>query len=275
MTALANKNDVNDPRARATAEIVRWYADHPRGLCAIVGPTASGKSDWAVEVALALGDAVVVSVDSRQIYRGMPIATAQISAAEMRGVPHYGLSIADLHEKWDAKRFAEYAYGVIDAAHAADKRVLLCGGTMLWVDGICGGWSWEDGLPNVPRYPSCLYGIDWPREVLYERINQRAAQMWGPGLLAEARHAHQHAPPAVHNALTTVGLAEARAYDRGLLTEAEAVRKLAQRTRKYAKRQLTWWRARWITPPELVWAQRPNGAPGSVIARLSSATATP
>lgn len=101
----------------------------------IVGPTASGKSDLAVELALLFGGEVI-SADSRQVYRGMDVGTGKITASEMKGVPHHCLDIADPRERFtiaDWKRCADEAMaGII----ARGKLPIICGGTGFYIDAL-------------------------------------------------------------------------------------------------------------------------------------------
>lgn len=95
---------------------------------AILGPTASGKTAVAVEAARLL-DGAVVSVDSRQVYRGMDIGTAKPTETERHGVPHYGFDVVDPRERYSAGRFARDAWGWIDAIRARGRVPVLAGGT--------------------------------------------------------------------------------------------------------------------------------------------------
>jgi tRNA dimethylallyltransferase len=95
---------------------------------AIVGPTASGKSELAVALARRL-DGEVVSMDSRQIYRGMDIGTAKIPLAERGGVPHHGLDLVDPDQSYSAGRFARDARGWIGEIRARGRVPVLVGGT--------------------------------------------------------------------------------------------------------------------------------------------------
>ena len=109
-------------------------------LLCIVGPTASGKSDLAVEAALRW-DAEVISLDASQVYRGFDIGTGKITEAEQRGVPHHLLSCVEPDERFNAGVFMQRADEVITELKARDKRVILCGGTGLYLQlllkGIC------------------------------------------------------------------------------------------------------------------------------------------
>jgi tRNA dimethylallyltransferase len=103
---------------------------------AIVGPTASGKSALALEVACALGDVELVSVDSMQVYRGLDIGTAKPTTAERATVPHHLIDVADPVEEWSVARFQQEARAAIADVEARGKRALLVGGTGLYVRAV-------------------------------------------------------------------------------------------------------------------------------------------
>lgn len=101
-------------------------------VIAVVGPTASGKSDLGVELALAL-DGEVINADSMQFYRGMDIGTAKISLEERRGVPHHLLDILDVTEEASVSEFQLACRRLIADIHARGKRAILVGGSGLYV----------------------------------------------------------------------------------------------------------------------------------------------
>ncbi|WP_458110955.1 tRNA (adenosine(37)-N6)-dimethylallyltransferase MiaA [Arthrobacter sp. R1-13] len=101
-------------------------------VIAVVGPTGSGKSDLAVELALEL-DGEVINADSMQFYRGMDIGTAKISVEERRGVPHHLLDTLDVTEEASVSDFQQQARAVIDAIHRRGKRAILAGGSGLYL----------------------------------------------------------------------------------------------------------------------------------------------
>lgn len=103
---------------------------------AIVGPTASGKSALALEVARAFGDVELVSVDSMQVYRGLDIGTAKPSPAEQAAVPHHLINVAEPTEEWSVVRFQEEARAAVADIEARGKRALLVGGTGLYVQAV-------------------------------------------------------------------------------------------------------------------------------------------
>jgi len=107
-------------------------------LFAIVGPTASGKTALAIAVAERI-DAEIVSVDSAQIFRGLDIGTAKPSAAELAQVPHHLVDVADPNTQWTAATFRDAADAAIADIVARGRKVLLCGGTGLWLRALVRG----------------------------------------------------------------------------------------------------------------------------------------
>ncbi len=103
---------------------------------AIVGPTASGKSALALEVARALGDVELVSVDSMQVYRGLDIGTAKPTAAERAEIPHHLVDVAAPTDEWSVQRFQHEARAAVADIEARGRRALLVGGTGLYVQAV-------------------------------------------------------------------------------------------------------------------------------------------
>ena len=106
----------------------------PKVLC-VVGPTACGKTKMGVLLAQRF-NGEVVSIDSMQIYRGMPIGTAAPTAEEMASVPHHMVAVADPGENWSVARFAEAADHCIQDILQRNKLPVLVGGTGLYLDAI-------------------------------------------------------------------------------------------------------------------------------------------
>ena len=115
----------------------------PKIVC-VVGPTACGKTTLGVLLAQKF-NGEVVSADSMQIYRGMTIGTAAPTAAEMDGVPHHMIAVADPSEQWSVARYAEAAIPVIDDILARGKLPILVGGTGLWLEAVVSGRTFAGG----------------------------------------------------------------------------------------------------------------------------------
>src|SRR3989344_1068774 len=136
-------------------------------LC-IVGPTASGKSSRAVEEALKR-NGEVISVDSRQVYRGLDIGTEKITAEEMRGVPHNLIDIRDPNETYSAGDFVTDATRLIEEISARGKLPILVGGTHFYFDALL------HGLPmGTDTNPALREELDaLPTEELFAQIKER------------------------------------------------------------------------------------------------------
>lgn len=299
----------------------------------LVGPTASGKTALAVELAKRL-EGEVVSADSRQIYRYLDIGTAKPSLAERAGVPHHGFDVVDPDVAYSAGRFASDARKWISDIHTRGHHALVAGGSGLYlqalVDGFFGGDDIKDeelrgqlelraeneGLDSLydelkrldPVYSTktlpgdrqrilralevihvsgepfstlhqrqrdeapfkaIWFGLNWERDTLYRRIDQRVDLMLDHGLVAEVKglldRGYRNA-----NALKSVGYAEMIDFFEGrIATLEEAVEQIKQNSRHYAKRQLTWFRRndriRWLGAE----GRRVNELVDEVLTRLS------
>lgn len=111
----------------------------------VVGPTACGKTRLGVLLAQKY-NGEVVSCDSMQIYRGMTIGTAAATPAEMEGVPHHMLAVADPAENWSAARYVSAATPVVEGILARGRRPVLVGGTGLWLDTLLRGHGFAPGM---------------------------------------------------------------------------------------------------------------------------------
>lgn len=287
-------------------------------LLVITGPTASGKTALAVELAKAF-DGEVVSADSMQLYEGMDIATAKPTLEEMQGIPHHLIGILKPQQPFSVADYAGIANQTIREIVSRQKLPILAGGTGLYIQAVVDGIRFseedkEDGLrrelerrakeegaevllkelaqvdpeyaeklhPNnkirviraleiylktgitmtehqknsrlAPSpYRACMIGLNYrDREVLYERINRRVDRMVESGLLEEARKIC--AQKDLKTAYQAIGYKELEGYFAGRLSLSQALDTLKQESRRYAKRQLTWFRRderiRWIYPDE-------------------------
>ncbi len=125
-------------------------------LIVITGPTASGKSALAVKVAQHCG-CDIISADSRQIYKGIPIVTATPSPEEMGGVRHHFISCLDLDRYFSAADFERLALELIDRQSTKTDVMVMVGGSMMYVDAVTRG---IDDLPTIsPEVRRCAYEI--------------------------------------------------------------------------------------------------------------------
>lgn len=123
--------------------------NHLKKITVVTGPTSSGKSDFAVDLALKV-NGEVISADSRQIYRGLDIGTGKITTEEMRGVPHYMLDICDINESFSVAQFRDKVLPIIEDITSRGKMPILCGGTGYYIDAVI----YENTLPDISYTPS-------------------------------------------------------------------------------------------------------------------------
>lgn len=115
-------------------------------LVVILGPTGVGKTEKSLELAEQWG-CPIVSADSRQIYRDLPIGTAAPSAEELARVKHYFIGTKDLHETYNAGQYARDCNTLLAELFQTHERVLMVGGSMMYIDAVCKGL---DDIPDIP-----------------------------------------------------------------------------------------------------------------------------
>jgi tRNA dimethylallyltransferase len=279
-------------------------------LVAIVGPTASGKSALAMEIAAQYGGEIV-ACDSMQVYRQMDVGTAKPTQDEMTRVRHHLVDVAEPTESFSAAAYVSLAADAIKDISARGKLPVLCGGTGLYLDGLLRGgyeetpsdemmraelyaYAEENGADalhrrllkvdpesaaathanNVKRvvraleiyeltgktksewdrasreqpspYDATVIGLRYPdRGQLYARIDRRVDRMLEDGLLAETERLMRLGVFEQNGtAAQAIGYKELLGDLRGQGTLDEAVEELKRSTRRYAKRQLTWFSAK-------------------------------
>ncbi|RYF70775.1 MAG: tRNA (adenosine(37)-N6)-dimethylallyltransferase MiaA [Cytophagaceae bacterium] len=280
----------------------------------IAGPTAVGKTTLCVRLAKAL-QTVVVSADSRQLYREMSIGTAKPSPAELDNVPHYFIDSHSITAPISAGQYEREALVLLDTLFKTYDTVILTGGTGLYINAVLKGlddmpegdivlrqelqqqfelegitplqnrllqldpaYAALADLNNTQRvmralevsittgkpyssfrqrtaidrpFNTKLIALQRPREELYARIDQRVDTMLARGLVDEVRSlaSYRHT-----SALQTVGYKEVFAYLDGDYDFNTMVDVLKRNSRRYAKRQLTWFRHQnqfeWFNPDD-------------------------
>ncbi len=115
-------------------------------IVVIVGPTAVGKSDFAVEYALK-NNGEIISADSRQVYKGLDIGTGKITKEEMKGVPHHLLDVVDPNDNFNVGKFKELAEKAIADISSRGKLPIICGGTGFYIDAVVNNITY----PDVPH----------------------------------------------------------------------------------------------------------------------------
>ena len=266
-----------------------------RGVFFIVGPTTTGKSEIAADVAAKLG-AEIVSADAFQIYRGLDLLTAKPDPATLAEVPHHLIGTVSILDKMSAAKFRERALVAISEIHSRSKLAIMVGGSGLYIKALTHGLSSAPAADpdlrarlnerSLRDLQNKLLGLDpeaaskidlknrrrlvraieihllsrqkpsghrteWTRDVpssgvfvfrerdeLYDRINCRVKAMFDDGVIEEVRGAGGMS----ETASKMIGLREIRELLDGKMSILQCVAAIQQATRRYAKRQLTWFR---------------------------------
>ncbi len=281
-------------------------------LIVLLGPTASGKTDLAIALAQHF-KTEIISADSRQFYKEIPIGTATPNADQLALVKHHFVGHLSIQDNYNVFRFEQDVLKLLEKGFKSHDVFVITGGSGLYIDAVCQGIDElpdpDIGLRNSleklfkeqgievlqqklkeldPVYfqsvdlknskrlmraiEVCLQtgkpysqqrlnkgkerpfniikvGLDMPREILNQRINLRTDEMINAGWLNEAKAVF---PLRDLNALNTVGYKELFSYFDGERTLEEALVKIKTNTRRYAKRQMTWFRKdksiQWFEP---------------------------
>jgi tRNA dimethylallyltransferase len=290
-------------------------ADGPL-VIAVVGPTASGKSELALRIAETVG-AEVVSADAMQLYRGMDIGTAKLAPAQRRGIAHHQIVVLDVTDEATIARYQREARESIDDVRRRGLPAVVAGGSGLYVraaldhldipptdpdvrarlevraDERGAGATHAElserdpaaaeaiGRHNVRRmvralevieitgrpfsasmperrhlHPTVMVGLRPPRGLLDARIDARVQQMWRDGLLDEVRSLLPQGIRSGRTASRALGYAQALAELDGTMTEVEAQAETARLTRRYARRQESWFRP----DPRIAWFDPSDGS---------------
>jgi tRNA dimethylallyltransferase len=285
----------------------------------VVGPTAAGKSALSVALAHEL-DGEVVNGDSMQLYRGMDIGTAKLTAAEREGVPHHLLDVWEVTVPAAVAEYQALARRAIDGILARGRVPLLVGGSGLYIRAVleefdfpgtdpeirarleaelaAGGPAplferlshWDPAaagkiLPSngrrivralevieltgrpftaslpepTPFYESVRIGVDRDTEDLDARIALRVDRMWAAGLLDEVRGLLPAGLREGRTAGRALGYQQALAQLDGAMTEAEAKEETIRGTRRFVRRQRSWFRR----DPAIAWL---DGTSGTLVA---------
>lgn len=273
----------------------------------IAGPTGVGKTDLSIKLAKLL-NADIISADSAQIYKGMDIGTAKITAEEMQGVKHYMLDVVEPIKKYSVGDYQTAVDNILNEKEKENKNIILTGGTGLYIGSITEGLSdlpagdpvlreellkldseelykklmeldpqaAEDIHINNRRrveravevclltgnkfsvlskkniknnnYNFLKVALERDREYLYERINLRVDIMLEKGLEQEVRALYEKYGENLRK-INIIGYTELIEYFNGQVSYEEAVENIKRNSRRYAKRQFTWFK----NDPTYVW----------------------
>ena len=202
----------------------------------VVGPTGVGKTKLSVMLAKKL-DAVVFNADSMQVYKELNIGTAKIKKEEMEGVPHYLFDIVCISDEFNAFKYQQMGRQLLDKFN--DKNIVIVGGTGLYIKALLYDYTFDENENrNKKLYNFKIIGLTRDRTHLYQIINDRVDQMISNGLIEEAKSLFikNYDKRALN---TAIGYKEIFSYFKGDLSKEEAIEKIKQNSRHYAKRQYT------------------------------------
>jgi tRNA dimethylallyltransferase len=213
-----------------------------RQVIAIVGPTASGKTALAVDLAQKY-NGEIISADSRAIYKYMDIGTAKPTLEEQAAVPHHGLDLVEPNERFTVYDFQAYALEKITDIESRCKQPFVVGGTGLYIDSLVYDYQFNknhnDRSDTSGRY--VVVGITTDRETLRERIWQRADQMFKADIVKETTmlaDAYGWSGEAMKSNIYPI----IQEMIDGKLTLEEAKQKIFFDDWHLARRQMTWFR---------------------------------
>lgn len=212
-------------------------------IIVVLGPTAAGKSALAVKIAKNF-NGEIISADSRQIYKGLNIASNKITKYEKQAIPHYLLDIVKPNEEYNLYNWQKDAFKIIDKILTRNKLPIIAGGTGLYISSILQNY---DLNPKEPKLRDCPYdflvfGLSPDRDKLYQKINKRVEKMISDGSITETKRLYKKYYNKKLIALNGIGYKEIIEYLDKKISLEDAIEKIKQNTRHYAKRQITWFR---------------------------------
>lgn len=278
-------------------------------ILVIAGPTASGKTKLAIELAKQL-NGEIISADSMQIYKHMDIGTAKPNKEEMAGIPHYMLDFLEIGEKFSVAQYKDMAMKYVEDIFKRGKTPIIVGGTGLYINSITDEINYDEkaeenneirkeleeiakkygnevlyeelkkvdeeavsrihlndtkriiralevfrttgititehqkmSKQNDKKYDYKIVGLYLEREKLYERINKRVDLMMEAGLLEEAKDIINMVKEQGRlTSFQAIGYKEFVPYFNGECSLEESVNNIKQESRRYAKRQITWFK---------------------------------
>lgn len=303
-----------------------------RLVIAIVGPTCTGKTRIAIELAkLVKGE--IISADARQIYKLIDIGTAKPTREELSEVPHHLVDILPLEDEISAGTFTKLARDAVNEIFARNHKPIIAGGSGLYlravIDGLFDAPDVDDEIreglkkrlrtegaekllaelkrvdpeaakdllsqnykrilraleiyyssgeriselrqarPSTPSFKTLQFGILLERKLLYRRIEKRVDEMIEKGLIDEVKEILKRGFEPGLNSLQTVGYKEAIGYVQGKIKFEEMVPLIKMNTRRYAKRQMTWFRK----DSRIIWIEgdgrNPRDIAREILGRLS------
>ncbi|HSN93985.1 MAG TPA: tRNA (adenosine(37)-N6)-dimethylallyltransferase MiaA [Anaerolineaceae bacterium] len=281
-------------------------------LLLVVGPTASGKSELAIQVAVAL-NGEVISADSRSFYQELNIGVAKPSRTDRERVPHHLVDVTSIDQPWSLGEFQKASTDVIASIHARDKLPVLVGGTGQYFRAITQGWqvpenvgnedmrivihSWGEAIgfdalysklqlldPEATKsmdyrnhrrtirafevlflsgrrfselkrsgeapFDLLTIGLDWPRDQLYARVDERIQAMFEAGFVGEVHDLLAAGKEDQLRRIGIIGYSEVLDYLDGKFSLEDCVQLIKRNTRRFIRHQANWFKP---TDPAIHW----------------------
>ncbi len=269
----------------------------------VCGPTASGKSSLAIEIAKLLNSEVICA-DALTVYRNLDIGTAKVTEDEKQGIVHHLIDVVEPNKSFSVGDYKDIATPILNDIINRGKTPVICGGTGFYINSLLFDLSYGNSIANLesrekyfnlakehgnqyvydilkdkdpesakklhfndlkrvvraleifdsgfikseikdnltPKYQVYCYSFDFPREKLYDRINERVDQMIENGLVEEVKSLINAGINSENQCLQAIGYKEIYSYLIGQINLEEAIDKIKLNTRHYAKRQITFFK---------------------------------
>ena len=174
----------------------------------------------------------------------MDIASNKITNTEMKSIPHYLLDIVNPDQDYSLYNWQQDTFTKIEEILAKEKTPIIAGGTGLYICSVIQNYDIDPKEPSLREcpYDFIVLGIDPDREKLYTKINKRVDRMIDDGSIDEVKNIYKKYPNKKLVALTGIGYKQIIEYIDEQISLEEAIEKIKQSTRNYAKRQMTWFR---------------------------------
>jgi tRNA dimethylallyltransferase len=215
-------------------------------LLTILGPTASGKTDFAVALADSL-NTEIISGDSRQVYRGMDIGTGKDLASYTvngRQIPYHLIDICPAGEKYNVFRYQHDFFEAYNDIRARGKLPILCGGTGMYMEAVLSAYRFPQNPTPVPYTApnSLIVGLNVERELRRQRITERLKARLADGMLDEIHRLLADGLSPEDLMYYGLEYKYLTLHVTGKLTYAEMFSALEIAIHQFAKRQMTWFR---------------------------------
>lgn len=204
----------------------------------IIGPTGVGKTKLSIMLAKKI-NAEIINADSMQIYKELNIGVAKITEKEKENIPHHMFDIVSVNDDYSVFNYQQMGRTLIEKLQKENKNIIIVGGTGLYIKALLYDYTFDNKEnKNKKLYDFKIIGLTRDRKILYENINKRVDIMFDMGLEQEVRTLYDK-KINTRALKTAIGYKELYDYFDGKITKEEGIEKIKQSSRRYAKRQYT------------------------------------